>query len=677
MVKTREIFLALSRFSRILPGVFGTRLARRAMAERPAQRARPASLDARVSTLDLPKRRLRYWVNLTGLAVGKDGTVFVGTEYALYLISPGGFVAHVAGCEEYPDRSDESRLCADGEGADARFNLLRGLAADSDGSLLVADTHNSRLARVTPQGTVSTVAGSAGEGGVAHADGVGAAARLSWPFGIVMVGDGTIYLSDYNKHCICKMMLADGADRELARKLMTQHLQLLVAVAVRDKDASEEEEEGEEEEEEFRPITKEEEEFRSITKKKCREMLVPIFGVARVNEHKEHISLEVTRLVGEYREMEAEALTEVIEGCRALTEEEVKAMSVTKNAVSILCGNGERGFADGQGADARFNCPAGLALDADGNLIVADFQNHCIRKVTLPDGRVSTVAGSREGRAGFADGEGTAARFNGPIGVAVDGNNTILVADKSNNRVRKIAGEGAQVTTLAGSSEAGTADGEGISARFSCPWALALDERGRLLVGESRGNLRVVEASLAPPRHLVVHNPPRIVLEDYAQLLEDTELADVTFAVDGHRFLAHRCVLAARSAYFSGLFKSGRGMREGGSSAGGQDIVLEEVSAGAFRVLLAYLYANRLPEEEACGQGLGVGEMVKVADRFQASGLYEHCLVQFREGMEVETAIERLVQAHVSGLVALQKGAMEYVVRNFHRYNSRMICLSR
>jgi len=297
--------------------------------------------------------------------------------------------------------------------------------------------------------------------------------------------------------------------------------------------------------------------------------------------------------------------------------------------------------------------------------------------VTLPDGRVSTVAGSREGRAGFADGEGTAARFNGPIGVAVDGNNTILVADKSNNRVRKIAGEGAQVTTLAGSSEAGTADGEGISARFSCPWALALDERGRLLVGESRGNLRVVEASLAPPRHLVVHNPPRIVLEDYAQLLEDTELADVTFAVDGHRFLAHRCVLAARSAYFSGLFKSGRGMREGGSSAGGQDIVLEEVSAGAFRVLLAYLYANRLPEEEACGQGLGVGEMVKVADRFQASGLYEHCLVQFREGMEVETAIERLVQAHVSGLVALQKGAMEYVVRNFHRYNSRMICLSR
>ena len=152
----------------------------------------------------------------------------------------------------------------------------------------------------------------------------------------------------------------------------------------------------------------------------------------------------------------------------------------------------------------------------------------------------------------------------------------------------------------------------------------------------------------------------------YGKLLEDTALADVTFAVDGQRFPAHRCVLAARSAYFDGLFKSGRGMREGGSSAGGQDIVLEEVSAGAFRVLLEFLYANRLPEEEGCGQGLEAGEMVKVADRFQATGLYEHCLEQFREWMEVGTAMQRLVQAHISVLEVLEKTVMEYVVRNYH-----------
>jgi hypothetical protein len=88
---------------------------------------------------------------------------------------------------------------------------------------------------------------------------------------------------------------------ELARKLMTQHLQMLVSIAVRDKDSS-------------------------LTKKKCREMLAPIFGEARVEEHKEHINVEVLRLVGEYRVLEEEALAEVVAGCRAVTEEEVKAM---------------------------------------------------------------------------------------------------------------------------------------------------------------------------------------------------------------------------------------------------------------------------------------------------------------------------------------------------------------
>ena len=126
-------------------------------------------------------------------------------------------------------------------------------------------------------------------------------------------------------------------------------------------------------------------------------------------------------------------------------------------AVRILAGSGEAGFADGQGAAARFNMPAGLALDADGSsVLVADFGNHAVRRVTMA-GAVSTVAGN--GEAGFADGEGAAARFNRPTDVVVDKEGTIVVADRSNHRLRKIAG--GQVTTLAGGSEAGTADGAG------------------------------------------------------------------------------------------------------------------------------------------------------------------------------------------------------------------------
>jgi len=72
---------------------------------------------------------------------------------------------------------------------------------------------------------------------------------------------------------------------------------------------------------------------------------------------------------------------------------------------------------------------------------------------------------------------------------------------------------------------------------------------------------------------------------DLSNLFEDTELTDVTFAVDRQRFSAHRCVLAAWSPYFNGLFKSGKGMSECGGRSAGEDIVIEEVSAGTFRAL--------------------------------------------------------------------------------------------
>jgi len=186
--------------------------------------------------------------------------------------------------------------------------------------------------------------------------------------------------------------------------------------------------------------------------------------------------------------------------------------------------------------------------------------------------RLSTVAGSRAGGAagkGFADGEAAAARFNLPRAVAVDGNNTILVADAGNHRLRMIASEGAQVTTLAGSSR-GKVDGEGASARFNTPRLLALEKCGRLLAADlhNASCLRVAEASLAP--RLAVEPPVAIFMslqEDYAKLRTDTVLADVTFAVDGQRFPAHRCVLAARSPYFKALFASGVCMREEGSRA--------------------------------------------------------------------------------------------------------------
>jgi len=104
-----------------------------------------------------------------------------------------------------------------------------------------------------------------------------------------------------------------------------------------------------------------------------------------------------------------------------------------------------------------------------------DVANDCIRKVATAEGRVTTVAG-RAGQEGFADGEGTVARFKSPQGVAVDGDNNILVADTDNHRIRMIVGASARVTTVSDSSEAGAVNGA--SARYNKPTTLALDEGG-------------------------------------------------------------------------------------------------------------------------------------------------------------------------------------------------------
>ena len=114
-----------------------------------------------------------------------------------------------------------------------------------------------------------------------------------------------------------------------------------------------------------------------------------------------------------------------------------------------------------------------------------------------------------------------------------------------------------------------------------------------------------------------------------------------------------------------GMFKSGKGMSEGGGFAAGQDIVIKEVSAGAFRVLLWFLYENVLPEDENCEEALSPGEMARVADRFQAEELYEHCVGQFLEAMSFANAIERLVLAHGTKLAALENAVMECMVHNY------------
>ncbi|HEY6247711.1 MAG TPA: NHL repeat-containing protein [Pyrinomonadaceae bacterium] len=163
---------------------------------------------------------------------------------------------------------------------------------------------------------------------------------------------------------------------------------------------------------------------------------------------------------------------------------------LTREGALLTVAGEKEGFADG--IHASFNTPSGLALDDQGNLYVADTGNNRIRKVTT-EGVVSTLAGN--GSAGYADGPASSAEFNGPIGLAVDSQNSIYVADTYNDRIRKITADGF-VTTVAGSEGLGYRDGPASSSQFDTPCGIVIKADGTLIVADTgNGRLRQISPS--------------------------------------------------------------------------------------------------------------------------------------------------------------------------------------
>ena len=147
---------------------------------------------------------------------------------------------------------------------------------------------------------------------------------------------------------------------------------------------------------------------------------------------------------------------------------------------------GVAGSTDGTGSGARFNWPVGVAVDSAGNVYVADSANDTIRKAT-PGGMVTTLAGLA-GNQGSADGTGNTAQFNKPNGVAVDSAGNLYIADYGNNTIREVTAAGV-VRTLAGlAGSQGSADGTGSGARFNAPAGVAVDSAGNIYVADQQND---------------------------------------------------------------------------------------------------------------------------------------------------------------------------------------------
>ena len=238
--------------------------------------------------------------------------------------------------------------------------------------------------------------------------------------------------------------------------------------------------------------------------------------------------------------------------------------------VSTVAGDpeGNSGYADGEGARALFEGPVSVALDGEGNTLVADTDNHCIRKVA-PDGTVSTLAGNTDPRteAGYADGTAADAMFDNPQGVAVGADGSVYVADWYNHSIRKISRDG-EVSTLAGcppevandevrGSTSGHVDGAGDIARFSDPIALAVDIDGTIVVADS-GNHCIrkvtpegVVSTLAGPTDRIPHS--RGYVDGPANKARFDGPQGVAIDMDGNVLVADRSNGCVRMITHTGL----------------------------------------------------------------------------------------------------------------------------
>lgn len=485
-----------------------------------------------------------------GITVDAAGMVYVGDEAnnKIRKITPAGVVTTLAG--------SGTAGATDGTGTSARFKSPNGLAVDASGTIYVADSGNHKIRKITPDGVVSTLAGS---GSLGFSDGSSTSAQFFIPYGVAVDALGIVYVADKNNNSIRKIAL-DGrvstlagngqqgdvdANGRLARFYYPKGVAVdaFGTVYVADGDNYK-----------IRQISPSGE-VTTLAGSGLRDTAdgngaaasfynpfavaldalgtvyvadTEINKIRKVNTGGYTITpalpagLSIDRITGTisgtptaptsarvYKITAANGSGKSTFDITIETKIEVPIFTYTTpqnyeinkvitplnpihtggpvpfGTAATLAGSGANGSADGNGTEASFTAPLGAAIDALGNIYVADYGNNKIRKIA-PDGVTTTVAGN--GTAGYADGSAATATFRSPIAVALDASGNIYVADSANHKIRKITSVGV-VSTLAGSGTAGFANGTGVAAQFLFPSGLAVDASGNVYVADTNNQM--------------------------------------------------------------------------------------------------------------------------------------------------------------------------------------------
>lgn len=455
----------------------------------------------------------------TGIAIDKDGNAFVTDtgNHCIRKITPAGVVTTLAGIGRVAGHQD-------GAGRAAKFSSPRGIVVDATGNLYVCDTGNDCIRKITSAGVVSTYAGTPGTPGFKN--GPLKNARFDGPTGIALGTNDTLYVSDFSNNRVRKLakdgdvttFAGTGVAGALDGPGAYSTFQGLQGIVVQPN--SQDLFVAEEGNHTIRNLLLEHAvstQLGSTTPGSTddRTLFATFrlpFGIARDVAGNFYIADAGNHVI---RKADPQGRVTTLAGTAGSTGDDdgtgaaarfdtPRSVAVDKagnvyvadegnhlirkitpaGKVTTLAGDGRPRFADGLGHDASFNVPRGIAIDADGNLFVADNGNHRIRKVT-PAGDVSTYAGS--GTSGYADDEATKARFTKPSGVSVDATGRVYVADLGNNAIRLITKENDAVkvgTFAGGTGTPGYQDGPGGSAQFNDPWGLVVDAVGRVFVAD-------------------------------------------------------------------------------------------------------------------------------------------------------------------------------------------------
>jgi sugar lactone lactonase YvrE len=365
-----------------------------------------------------------------GVAVDSTGQLLIADSdnYRIRKVTTAGQISTVAGIGSRGFSGDGGAASA------ALFNFPGGMAVDSSGNLLIADTDNSRIRKLTPAGIVSTIAGNGGIG-FAGDGGLATAAVLNLPGSVAVGPDGTVYISD------------------------------------------------------------------------CSNRIRKVAPNGVISTHATSSWLFCSFFYYTYEQLSRGPLA--VDASGNIFVADTFHYRIDKVApdgtVSPYAGSGSSSYGfsgdGGPALSAKITEPWGIALDAAGNLYIADTWNNRIRKVT-PGGIISTIAGTAN--AGFSGDGGPAisAQLNMPTALAVDAQNNLFVADTNNNRIRKIDLVTGIITTIAGNGTAGVSGDGGppTQAQLDAPTNIALNANGDLFISDSTNSrIRKVTSNLTVP----------------------------------------------------------------------------------------------------------------------------------------------------------------------------------